>query len=72
MGPKEAIPMASTGSRDVKKSATRAMVSSGVVVGNSVISASSGPLPVAHLNLRSSSFDSPEARHDSSLRLVQD
>ena len=37
-----------------KKWATRAMVSSGVVVGNSEIWASSGPLPVAHRN-----FDPP-------------
>src|SRR5580698_8556255 len=54
MGPKDAIPMAFTGSRDAKNSTKRAMVSRGVVVGISVISASSGPVPVAHLN-----FDPP-------------
>jgi hypothetical protein len=46
--------MAFAGSRAAKNSTTRAIVSWGVVVGTSVISTSSGPVPVAHLN-----FDPP-------------
>lgn len=46
--------MAATGWPARKKSITWPRVSSGVVVGNSAISASSGPLPAAHTN-----FDPP-------------
>src|SRR5580658_3538229 len=51
MGPKEAMTIALTGCRVLKNSTVRLMVSSGVVVGTSPTSRSSGRAPKAQTNL---------------------
>jgi hypothetical protein len=51
MGPKEPMPIALTDCRVLKNSTVRLMVSSGVVVGTSPISRSSGRVPKAQTNL---------------------